>query len=130
MLWNKETYEQWTKPFDEGSTYEGDFSQLGGKIRFLSGTGEGMYSVVTELVPNSIMVLKHIGMIDKNGVESPPTDETEKWSGAVETYRLGQSGDAVRLEVTVDCDDEFIDFMNDAFPRALREVKSLSEQQT
>jgi hypothetical protein len=129
VLWEKASYEQWTKPFSPGSTYEGSFEAEGDRVHFHNGEDGGMYSVVARRVENEFMSIQHLGVLGKNGEELPPAPDTEQWSNIYEDYTLSPIENGVRLDITLEMDDEYIDFMNDAFPRALGIVKSLSEQQ-
>ena len=71
IILGQDTYSEWTKPFNETSRYEGDWSE-GSKIRFL-GTGEngeegGMVSRIAKHVPNEVISIEHHGIIE-HGVE-------------------------------------------------------------
>ena len=129
VLFEKHSYEQWASPFAEGSTYTGTMAQ-GERIKFHNGTYEGMYADVERLSAEEYVEFRHIGMLGKNGEELPLDEEAKKWSGALETYRLTKSVKGVLLEVTVDSDESFVEYMNETFPRALEIVRSLSEQQS
>ncbi|MCZ7555018.1 MAG: SRPBCC domain-containing protein [Bacteroidia bacterium] len=130
VLWEKESYEQWTKPFSPGSTYDGSFEAEGNRVHFHNGEGGGMYSVVARRVENELLSIRHLGVLGQNGEELPPTADTEQWSNIFEDYTLTPTENGVRLDITLDMDDAYADFMNDAFTRALDIIKSLSEQQT
>jgi hypothetical protein len=129
VLWEKDSYEQWTKPFSEGSSYEGSFGAEGNRIHFLNGEGEGMYSIVARRVENEFLSIQHLGVLGKNGEELPHTPETEQWSNIFEEYTLTPIDGGVRLDIALDMEESYVDFMNDAFTRALAIVQSLSEQQ-
>src|SRR5688500_16787006 len=81
ILWSDDSYRDWTSVFCEGSCANSDWKE-GSKILFLSGTGEGMYSVIDKNIPNQFMSFRHIGVV-KNGIEQPLDDETKKWTGAM-----------------------------------------------
>ena len=86
ILWDDDTYREWTSVFSEGSYAESDW-QEGSKIRFLSREGSGMYSIIAKLEPNRFMSFRHDGEI-KNGIEEPLNDESRKWAGTTENYTL------------------------------------------
>ncbi|KAF2511896.1 SRPBCC family protein [Flavobacterium foetidum] len=125
VLWNDETYRKWTSAFCEGSYAKSNWNQ-GDKIYFLGPTGEGMNSIIDTKIPNEYMAFKHMGEI-KDLKEVPPNEETQKWVGAMETYRLTQNGDKVELEVAVDVIEKHIDYFKEAFPKGLEVIKELSE---
>lgn len=127
VLWDSDLYMQWTRPFDEGSRYEGNIEKAGNRIYFLSGSGGGMYSTVKSVIPSEYVVIEHLGALDAEGRELPPTPETEQWSGALESYRLVPKGNGFRLEASVDADVSFVEFLNERFPQALQIIKRLSE---
>ncbi|MNE98305.1 hypothetical protein D3C80_1968030 [compost metagenome] len=73
------------------------------------------------------MAFKHMGEL-KDHKEVPPNEETEKWIGAMETYRLDQKGDVVDLRVEVDVIEKHIDYFKEAFPKGMDVIKELSEK--
>lgn len=127
VLWDDVTYRKWTSVFAEGSYAVSNWNE-GDKIYFLGpGGADGMNSLIETKIPNEYMAFKHIGEI-KNSKEVPPNEETEKWSGAMETYKLTQKGDVVNLHTEVDVIEKHIDYFNEAFPKGLEIIKELSEE--
>lgn len=126
VLWDDETYRKWTSAFCEGSYVETTWNE-GDKIYFLGPTGEGMNSIIETKIPNEYMAFKHIGEI-KDFKEVPPNEETQKWVGAMETYRLTQKGDMVDLQSEVDVIEKHIDYFKEAFPKGLQVIKELAEK--
>lgn len=124
-LWGKESYTAWTKPFCEGSYYEGELA-LGNRVHLLSPSGEGMYSDIAFFKENELMVFKHIGML-KEKKELPLDSETEKWTGSFESYMLKETNDTTQLKVEVDTIGSYVDWMNNVFPLALSELKKIAE---
>jgi uncharacterized protein YndB with AHSA1/START domain len=125
-LWQLENYKIWTNPFCEGSYYKTDSFTEGSKIHLLTPSGEGMYSIIDRIEENHFLAFKHLGDI-KNFEETPMTNETESWSGAMETYTLNKTDSGTELIVNVDTLEKYIDFMNTTFPLALNELKRISE---
>lgn len=126
VLWEDETYKKWTSVFCEGSYTVSDWNE-GDKIHFMSPNGEGMNSVIEKKIPNEYMAFKHIGEI-KDFKEQPLDEETKKWSGAMETYRLIPNGEFTDLVAKVDAGEKFVDYFKDVFPKGLEVVKQLSEE--
>lgn len=125
VLWNDETYRQWTSAFCEGSYMVGDLKE-GGRIHFLAPDGQGMYSDVENLVENEFVSFKHIGEL-KDKTELPLNDETKKWSGCYENYGLKESNGVTTLSVGIDAVEAYLDFFNEKMPLALANVKNLAE---
>lgn len=125
-LWKEENYKRWTAVFSEGSYAESDW-QEGSKILFLSGNGDGMYSQIEKKIPGEFMAFKHIGMV-KDKIELPVDEQTKSWSGATETYRLSESGGVTTLLVELDITEDHANYFNEAFPKALAEVKKIAEE--
>ena len=124
-LLNEDSYRKWTTPFCEGSFYKGEMKQ-NGRIHFLTPDGSGMFSKVIFYEPNKHVMFKHIGEI-KNFEEQPLNEETEKWSGAFESYRLTENHDTLILDASVDLTPEHISYFDQAFPKGLLKLKELSE---
>jgi len=125
VLWNDDTYTEWTGVFCEGSYTQSDWTE-GGKILFLSPSGEGMYSTILKKTPNQFMSFRHDGMV-KEGKELPLDEETRKWSGAEENYTLKEKDGSVELLVEMDIAEQYQDYFKEAFPKGLQKVKELSE---
>jgi hypothetical protein len=125
VLWDDASYRKWTSAFMEGSYALSSWKE-GSRVHFLSPNGDGMFSEISKMTPNEYMEFRHLGEM-KNGKEQPPTAETEKWAGAMETYRLREHGDMTELTASVDIIDDHADFFREAFPKALAIVKQLSE---
>jgi hypothetical protein len=126
VLWTDETYRKWTAAFCEGSYAVSDWNE-GDKIHFMSPNGEGMNSIIETKVLNEYMAFKHIGEI-KDFKELPIDEETKKWSGAMETYRLTPDDEFTNLVAQVDVVEKYIDYFKEAFPNGLEVVKQLSEE--
>jgi hypothetical protein len=127
-LWNDNSYRQWTSVFSEGSHVLSDWKE-GSKALFLSGTGDGMYSMIAKNIPNELMSFKHLGVV-KEGSEQPLDEETKKWSGAMENYTLKDNENETDLTVEMDITDEFEDYFKTTFPKALERVKELAETES
>lgn len=125
VLWEDETYKKWTSAFCEGSHTISDWNE-GDKIHFMSPNGEGMYSIIETKTPNVYMAFKHLGEI-KDFKELPIDEETKKWSGAMETYRLTPDDEFIDLVAQVDTVEKYLDYFKEVFPKGLEIVKELSE---
>jgi uncharacterized protein YndB with AHSA1/START domain len=126
VLWDDETYRQWTSAFCEGTYAVSDWNE-GSKIHFLSPSGEGMNSIIESKIACEYMAFRHIGEL-KNFVEMPIDAATQEWSGAMETYRLTQNNGTTTLEVTMDCVEKYVDYFKKTFPKSMEAVKELSEK--
>lgn len=124
-LWNDYSYRQWTGAFYPGSYAESDW-QLGSSIRFYSPNGDGIDSIITEMVPNEKMVFTHQGTLKK--FELMPDDpESLSWKGATESYFLKEDNGTTTVTVLLSSTEEFIDHFSDVFPKSLAIVKQRAE---
>jgi len=126
-LWDKESYKTWTKPFCEGSYYEGDVKQ-GNRVHFLTPSGEGMFADILFLKENELAVLKHLGVL-KDFKEQPMDEETKQWSGCFEIYKLTETNGKTIVTAEVDTVEKYINHMNSTYPLALQELKRISENE-
>jgi hypothetical protein len=122
-LWNESSYREWASVFFEGSYAVTDDWKEGSKVHFLAPDQNGIYSVIEKHIPNNIIQFKHIGNVVK-GKEQPIDNETKKWSGATEIYKLTERKDTNTLAVEIDVMDEHLEFMTKTFPKALEKVKN------
>ncbi|MEW6468306.1 MAG: SRPBCC domain-containing protein [Bacteroidota bacterium] len=126
VLWNDNSYRQWTRVFSEGSYAVSDWKE-GSKVHFLSPSGDGMYSTIAKSLRPELMSFKHLGVI-KEGKEQPLGEESKKWSGAMENYTLREKDAGTALTVDIDVTDEHRKYFSEVFPKALQIVKELSEK--
>lgn len=126
---NKSTYEQWTALFNPTSSYEGNWTK-GSKMLFI-GTDEkgekgGMVSEIAENIPNQFVSIRHYGLVQAN-VEITEGPEVEKWANGFENYSFEVNNGITKVSVDLDMTEEFMDFMNETYPKALAKLKELCE---
>lgn len=126
---SKSTYEQWTALFNPTSSYEGTWEK-GSKILFVgtdeNGNKGGMVSKIAENNPNQFVSIQHYGLVqgDKEITEGP---EVEKWANGLENYTFEENNGSTNLSVDLDCTEDFVEYMNENYPKALNKLKELCE---
>lgn len=120
-----ESYRHWTSVFAEGSYFEGSWEQ-GSKIRFLSPSGDGMLSEIAESIRNEFISIRHLGFIT-NGVEDTTSDAIRAWAPAYENYTFRALHEGTEMVVDQDVAAEWEEHISEAWPKALRLLKDLSE---
>jgi hypothetical protein len=127
---SKSTYEQWTSLFNPTSTYEGSWDK-GNKILFIGvdekGEKGGMVSMIAENIPNRYVSIQHYGLLkaDKEITEGP---EVEKWATGFENYTFEENNGITTVTVDLDIAEDFLDYMNQTYPKALDKLKELCEK--
>ncbi|MBK9331349.1 MAG: SRPBCC domain-containing protein [Ignavibacteria bacterium] len=127
---NKSTYDQWTSMFHPSSTYEGSWDK-GSKILFVGvdekGEKGGMVSRIAENIPNQFVSIQHYGLLkaDKEITEGP---EVEKWANGFENYTFEENNGTTTVTVDLDTTEDFVDFMNQTYPKALGKLKEICEK--
>lgn len=131
-VWNtmleKGTYEEWTVPFQEGSTYEGSWEE-GSEIKFIGpsedGGASGMYAVIAANRPYEFVSIKHVGEL-KNGEKKPwpIVDGEEGYENY--TFKDVPQGTEVIVELTIPT--EWKNMFNDMWPKALAKLKEIAER--
>ena len=127
---SKSTYEQWTALFNPTSTYEGSWDK-GTKILFVGvdekGEKGGMVSRITENIPDRFVSIQHYGLLKANK-EITEGPEVEKWANGLENYSFEENNGTTTLTVDLDTAEEFLDYMNENYPKALDKLKELCEK--
>ena len=127
---NKFTYEQWTSLFNPTSTYEGNWEK-GSKILFVgtddNGEKGGMVSKIIDNIPNQFVSIQHYGLL-KGSEEITEGPDIEKWANGFENYTFTNDNGSTSVTVNLDVIEEFLDFMNDHYPKALKKLKVICEE--
>lgn len=125
------TYRQWTKAFDPGSHYRGNWDQ-GSKILFVGpsqdGKGEmGMVSRIKENRKPEYLSIEHIGIL-KDGIEDTTSEEARKWAPAYENYTFTEKDGATLLSIDQDIEAEYKEMFEEKWKEALTLLKDLAER--
>ncbi len=129
-LTSKSNYEQWTALFNPTSSYEGSWEK-GSKILFVGvddkGEKGGRVSRIAENIPNRFVSIQHYGLVkaDQEITEGP---EVEKWANGFENYSFEENNGTATVTVDVDTTEDFLDYMNETYPKALEKLKELCEK--
>ncbi len=126
----KLTYEQWTALFNPTSSYEGNWNK-GSKMLFV-GTDEngekgGMVSEIMENIPNQFISIRHYGLVKANEEITEGT-EVEKWANGFENYMFEENNETTTVTVDLDTSEDFLDYMNETYPKALEKLKEICEE--
>ena len=131
VVWEKmlgaKSYPCWTSPFTEGSYYEGSWSR-GSRIRFLTPSGDGMVAEIAENRPNEFISIRHLGCL-ADGTEDTDSDSVRAWAPAYENYTFNSVTEGTKLVVDQDVTEDFEQFMQETWPKALELLKELCEDQ-
>lgn len=128
---DKSTYEKWTATFNPTSTYEGNWMK-GHKMRFI-GTDEkgdigGIVSKIHDILPSCFVSIRHYGLV-KGNAELTEGPEVEKWANAYENYTFDEINGITTVTVDLDTTDDFLDYMNETYPKALAKLKEICENE-
>lgn len=129
ILWEADTYGEWTQFFSPGSQIKSDW-QVNGKTYFVNAEGEGMVSTIDSLDEPNQIIFKHLGMVDKNGVEDTESMEIKQWSGCFEKYILIDFDGKTKLHAEVQIEKDWHDQINTGFTKGLEVVKNLAEEKS
>lgn len=128
---NQDTYREWTRAFNEGGRFEGNWDQ-GSKMLFIgpdpeTGKEGGMVSRIKENRPHEFISIEHLGIM-KEGVEDTTSEEAKKFAPAFENYTFTERDGGTEVSVDMDVAEEFADFFKETWPKALAKVKEISEE--
>jgi hypothetical protein len=123
-------FNDWTSAFGPSSTFKGNWGK-GSKMIFTAdmedGTQVGMISRIKEHIPNQLISIEHVGML-QNGVEIMDGEEVESFKGSIENYSFTTNGQITTMGVNTDVFIEMDSFYNKTWPVALARIKELCEQ--
>jgi hypothetical protein len=119
-------YREWTRPFCEGSYYQGRFEQ-GASIQFLAPNGDGMISEIAELRLHELVSIRHLGYIHA-GIADTTSDAVRAWAPMYENYRFEDRSGQTEVKIWQQLTAEYEDYMRRTWPLALAALKTLCER--
>lgn len=126
---NISTYEQWTSLFNASSTYEGSWKK-GSKMLFVGidekGEKGGIVSEIFDNILNQFISIRHYGLVKANE-EITEGHEVEKWANGFENYTFAEKNGTTTVTVDLDLTEDFLDYMNETYPKALNKLKKICE---
>lgn len=127
LLWNENTYKEWTQFFACNSNMKSDW-KVDGKTYFLDGDGNGMVSTITSLKEPTEVIFSHLGLI-QDGKEDTQSEAVAEWSGIEEKYFLRAIDEnTTELRAVTHTTKEREEMMNTGFNKGFELVKNLAER--
>jgi uncharacterized protein YndB with AHSA1/START domain len=123
---NLETYKIWTAQFEPSSYYEGGWEQ-GDVIKFMSRDNSGMVGFIKENRPLEYISIEYTGELKDGNIdlESPATEVIK---GSHENYTFNKISETqTQLIVQADTSQEWSEYLNAAWPKALNKLKEICE---
>lgn len=125
LMFDPESYRDWTSAFMEGSYFEGSWEQ-GQRLRFLAPNGEGMLAEVAENRRHAFLSLRHIGFI-ADGKEDTDSEQVRALLPAHENYTFRAMPEGTELVIDQEVGQDHAAMMSEMWPKALARLKALSE---
>lgn len=128
IMLESDSYSKWSKPFNPESRFTGSWEK-GERILFL-GTGAdgksgGMLCRIRENIPGKFVSIESVReVVDGKEVTGGFGDA---WLGGLENYTLKPAGNKTLLLIDTDVPAESRQFIEEAWPRALENLKALCE---
>lgn len=117
-----QTYRQWTSEFAPGSYYKGSWDE-GAQILFLNPEGFGMKARIAEHRPAEFVSIEML-----SEVHYGEPDEQQQWQGVFENYTYTEHDGTTVLNVDIgQFPDDWADFLNASWPKALAKLKAICE---
>lgn len=117
--------QQWYEEFSMGARAETTWEE-GSKVLFTDISGGGLIGQVLVNHPLEMVSVEYMGVVNA-GFEEYESEDAQQVKGGRETYTLSGTGNLTQLSVETDMPSELYDTMSQAWNRALRMIKELSE---
>ena len=86
-----------------------------------------MISEIAENIPSEFVSIKHNGILDGEN-EITSGEQVEQWAGGHENYRFQENNGVTTVTVEMDTVDDYLDYFNNTYPKALDKLKEISEK--
>lgn len=85
-----------------------------------------MVSFIKENRLHEFVSIEHRGMIN-NGIEDTTSDEIKARAGSHENYSFSEKDGITTVDIAIDMDESYIEYMNETRPQALQKLKEICE---
>ncbi len=85
-----------------------------------------MIAEIAENIPNKFVSIRSYGIL-KGETEITTGEEVEKWAGGLENYSFEERNEITTVTVEIDIIEEYMDYFNTTYPKALSKLKELLE---
>jgi uncharacterized protein YndB with AHSA1/START domain len=127
VLLTPKHFTEWAKEFCPDSEMKADW-KMGGTVFYTDDQGRGLKGTVVEFKPNEIVTVKYDNAMDAFK-EAPGHEESEKWRGCKETYKLSEKNKATHFSLASEVPTkEFYDMLDQAWDKSLLIIKRLAEK--
>jgi uncharacterized protein YndB with AHSA1/START domain len=130
LMIDDNAYRLWTSVFCGTSYFEGQWKK-GEKMYFIGlddqGNKGGMVAQIADVIPDKFISIQHYGILDGE-TEITEGPQVEAWKNVFENYTFSENSGQTRVTVDVATVDEYLDFFNDKWPKALDVLKEICEQ--
>ncbi|MDM8001329.1 MAG: SRPBCC family protein, partial [Bacteroidota bacterium] len=127
IMLESESYSKWTTPFNPDSRFTGSWEK-GERILFhgtdADGKSGGMLCRIRENIPGKFLSIESLREV-VDGKEVTGEGKGDTWKGALENYTLKPVGSKTLLLIDTDVPAEFRQYLEEAWPRALENLKAL-----
>lgn len=128
-LSDKSTYNAWALEFHPSSHFRGSW-EPGATIRFIGvddqGEESGMIMRVADNRPGEYVSLKAIGVVSA-GQDLYSGEGADEWIGSQENYTYREQNGITSVTVEIDYPENFEEYFNEAYPKALNRLKQYAE---
>lgn len=124
---DKSVYSDWAKAWGEGMIYEGEW-KAGEHVSFFTKTQGGTKAIIEAIVPNEMIRLKHVAIVNPLNVQCEVTDDMmRKWIGSEENYYFRKESETATILEIVMVADEAFEKMLEPWSQALQFIKEICE---
>ena len=123
----KDSYSQWVKAFSPNSQFEGEWKE-GAEVKFFDNDMGGTVARLDTFKPHDRIVATHIATLTKEKIMETTGPMTEKWIGTKEIYELETVNNQTELRILMETHIDFEEMFNGSWPKALENIKNLSEE--
>jgi hypothetical protein len=117
-----QTYREWANEFAEASYYRGSWDK-GAQIQFLVPQGGGINARIAEHRPAEFVSIEMLNMM-----QDDVTDAPNQWNDIFENYTYIELNGITTVQVVISgAPDEWGDYLNTAWPKALAKLKTICE---